>query len=134
MGKAGVWRNDKGRSKSKKRWVKKIASCQIKEKFANEKSCIKLLKVKKLFFRIFRPWSFKPVIDITGWYFLPVILFLSLPDKFIYSASINLPIGNTLMKPITDCKHQEQDYTMFKKKKYFSNIAPSWFWTQDLLT
>ena len=57
-----------------------------------------------------RPWSFKPVIDITGWYFFPVILFLSFPDKFIYSASINWPIGNTLMKPIKDCKQQEQDY------------------------
>ena len=58
----------------------------------------------------YRPWSFKPVIDITGWYFFPVIFFLLFPDKFIYSALINWPIGNTLMKPITDCKQQEQDY------------------------
>ena len=57
-----------------------------------------------------RPWSLKPVIDVTGWYFFPVIFFLSFPDKFIYPALINWPIGNALMKPITDCKQQEQDY------------------------
>ena len=59
---------------------------------------------------LYRPWSFKPVTDITGWYFFPVILFWSFPDKSIYSASINWSIGNALMKPITDCKRQEQDY------------------------
>ena len=71
-----------------------------------------ILRRKKMDYSInlYRPWSFKPVIDITGWYFFPVILFLSFPDKFIYSASINWPIGNALMKPITDCKQQEQDY------------------------
>ena len=58
----------------------------------------------------FRPWSFKPVTDITGWYFFPVILFLLFPDKSIYSASINWSIGNALMKPITNYKPQEQDY------------------------
>ena len=68
----------------------------------------------------FRPWSFKPVTDITGWYFFPVILFLLFPDKSIYSTSINWAIGNALMKPITDYKWQEQDY---RKKMSACNVS-----------
>ena len=67
-----------------------------------------------------RPWSFKPVTDITGWYFFPVILFLLFPDKSSYSASINWSIGNALMKPITNYKWQEQDY---RKKMSACNVS-----------
>ena len=66
------------------------------------------------------PWSFKPVTDITGWYFFPLILFLLFPDKSIYSTSINWAIGNALMKPITDYKWQEQDY---RKKMSACNVS-----------
>ena len=70
--------------------------------------------------KTYRPWSFKPVTDITGWYFFPVILFLSFPDKSSYSASINWSIGNALMKPITNYKWQEQDY---RKKMSACNVS-----------
>ena len=73
-----------------------------------------------------RPWSFKPVTDITGWYFFPVILFLLFPDKSIYSTSINWAIGNALMKPITDYKWQEQDY---RKKMSACNVSYRLKWS-----
>ena len=75
---------------------------------------------KKISIISLRPWSFKPVTDITGWYFFPVILFLLFPDKSIYSTSINWAIGNALMKPITDYKWQEQDY---RKKMSACNVS-----------
>ena len=42
------------------------------------------------------------------------------PDKSIYSTSINWAIGNTLIKPITDSKWQEQDY---RKKMAACNVS-----------
>ena len=91
-------------------WVKKMIKTKHCFIFISDHWDTSLSGRPQLDALLYRPWSFKPVTDITGWYFFPVILFLLFPDKSIYSTSINWAIGNALMKPITYYKWQEQDY------------------------